>query len=86
MRMGRLPPRLQRRVRDSRAGYVQSLEVLRAAKSCGVYTKSSIMLGLGETDDEVLDTLLDLRDVGVDIVTFGQYLQPTPKHLAVCCL
>lgn len=78
--------RLQRRVRDSRAGYVQSLEVLRAAKSCGVYTKSSIMLGLGETDDEVLDTLLDLEAVGVDIVTFGQYLQPTPKHLPVCML
>ncbi|BDA46798.1 Lipoyl synthase, chloroplastic [Coccomyxa sp. Obi] len=75
--------RLQRRVRDARAGYVQSLEVLRAAKECGVYTKSSIMLGLGETDDEVIDTMLDLRDAGVDILTFGQYLQPTPKHLEV---
>lgn len=56
--------RVQRRVRDARAGYVQSLEVLRAAKECGVYTKSSIMLGLGETDDEVIDTMLDLRDAG----------------------
>ncbi len=51
-------------MRDARAGYVQSLEVLRAAKECGVYTKSSIMLGLGETDDEVIDTMLDLRDAG----------------------
>lgn len=74
---------LQRRVRDPRAGYVQSLEVLRAAKTAGVYTKSSIMLGLGETDDQVVDTLYDLRDAGVDIVTFGQYLQPTSKHLSV---
>ena len=55
----------QRRVRDARAGYDQSLEVLREAKSCGVYTKSSIMLGLGETDDEIIDTLLDLRDAGM---------------------
>jgi lipoic acid synthetase len=75
--------RLQRRVRDPRAGYVQSLEVLRAAKACGVYTKSSIMLGLGEADDEVVDTMYDLRDAGVDIVTLGQYLQPTPAHLDV---
>ena len=74
---------LQRRVRDGRANYLQSLEVLRAAKACGVYTKTSIMLGLGETDDEIVDTLVDLRDCGVDIVTFGQYLQPTPRHLPV---
>ena len=70
-------------MRDSRAGYLQSLGVLKAAKECGVYTKSSIMLGLGERDDEIVDTLLDLRAVGVDIVTFGQYLQPTPQHLPV---
>lgn len=75
--------RLQKRVRDPRAGYLQSLSVLREAKACGVYTKSSIMLGLGETDDEIIDTLYDLRDAGVDIVTFGQYLQPTPQHLEV---
>jgi lipoate synthase len=54
----------QRRVRDARASYLQSLEVLRAAKSCGVYTKSSIMLGLGETDDEIVDTMLDLKHAG----------------------
>ena len=74
---------VQGRVRDRRANYEQSLAVLREAKACGVYTKSSIMLGLGESDDEVIDTLLDLRDCGVDIVTFGQYLQPTPRHLTV---
>lgn len=75
--------RLQRRVRDPRAGYAQSLAVLEAAKAGGVYTKSSIMLGLGETDDEVKAALADLKRVGVDIVTFGQYLQPTPRHLDV---
>jgi len=57
---------LQSRVRDSRAGYIQSLEVLRAAKECGVFTKSSLMLGLGEEDDEVIDAMLDLRDAGAD--------------------
>ena len=53
---------MQKRVRDPRAGYFQSLDVLRAAKACGVYTKSSIMLGLGETDDEIIDTMYDLKD------------------------
>lgn len=75
--------RLQRRVRDSRANYMQSLSVMKAAKECGVYTKSSIMLGLGETDDEIIDTMYDLKAVGVDIFTLGQYLQPTPQHLEV---
>ncbi|GFR46784.1 hypothetical protein Agub_g8415 [Astrephomene gubernaculifera] len=75
--------RLQRRVRDPRAGYMQTLAVLRAAKQAGVYTKSSIMLGLGESDEEVVDTMLDLKAVGVDIFTLGQYLQPTPHHLPV---
>ena len=75
--------RLQKRVRDPRAGYRQSLDVLAAAKSTGVYTKSSIMLGLGETDAEIEATLKDLKAAGVDIVTFGQYLQPTPRHLTV---
>lgn len=56
--------RAQRRVRDARAGYIQSLEVLMAAKEAGVYTKSSIMLGLGETDDEIVDTMLDLKAAG----------------------
>ena len=75
--------RMQRLVRDSRAGYQQSLDVLTTAKKEGVLTKSSIMLGLGEKDDEVLQTMKDLRAVGVDILTFGQYLQPTPLHLTV---
>jgi len=75
--------RLQKRVRDPRAGYMQTLKVLQAAKECGVYTKSSIMLGLGETDEEIIDTMCDLKDVGVDIFTLGQYLQPTPNHLPV---
>jgi lipoic acid synthetase len=75
--------RLQKRVRDPRAGYLQTLNVLKAAKECGVYTKSSIMLGLGETDEEIIDTMFDLKDVGVDIFTLGQYLQPTPQHLDV---
>ena len=76
---------LQRRVRDPRAGYDQSLAVLRAAKASkpGLFTKSSLMLGFGETDDEVIDAMCDLRDAGVDILTFGQYLQPTPRHLPV---
>ena len=71
----------------ARAGsrYRRSLDHLRNAKSCGipVTTKSSIMLGLGERRDEVLESLVDLRDAGVDIVTLGQYLQPTREHLPV---
>jgi lipoic acid synthetase len=72
-------------VRDRRCGYDQSLAVLRYAKASrpDAYTKSSIMLGLGETDDDVLAAARDLRAAGVDIITFGQYLQPTKKHLAV---
>ena len=49
----------------------------------GLYTKTSIMLGLGETKEEVLQTMKDLRDIDVDVVTFGQYLRPTENHLAV---
>ncbi len=77
--------RLQSVARDRRANYEQSLFVLRTAKEVrpDVFTKSSIMLGLGETDDEVLETLRDLREVGVDIVTLGQYLRPSSWHLAV---
>jgi lipoic acid synthetase len=77
--------RLQSVVRDPRANYEQSLFVLRHAKAVrpDVYTKSSIMLGLGETEDEVLQTLRDLRAADVDIVTLGQYLRPTAWHLAV---
>lgn len=77
--------RLQRIVRDPRAGYEQSLSVLKHAKLFkeGVVTKTSIMLGLGETDDEIKETMTDLRAIDVDIMTFGQYLQPTPLHLTV---
>jgi lipoyl synthase len=85
--------RLTRTVRDVRCSYDQSLAVLRRAKerlaeidAAGAggaprrLTKSSIMVGLGETDDEVLEALGDVREAGVDVVTLGQYLRPTPKH------
>ena len=79
--------RLTRRVRDARAGYAQSLAVLTLAKARATralaLTKSSIMVGCGETPDEVMQTLSDLRDAGCDVVTIGQYLRPSPKHLAV---
>lgn len=77
--------RLQRIVRDPRAGYEQSLSVLQHAKHSkkGMITKSSIMLGLGESDDELKEAMADLRAIGVDILTLGQYLQPTPLHLTV---
>jgi len=77
--------RLQSVARDRRANYEQSLFVLRFAKEVrpDVYTKSSIMLGLGETEGEVLDTLRDLREARVDIVTIGQYLRPSAWHLPV---
>lgn len=71
-------------VRDRRAGWAQSLGVLQAAKRLGArVTKSSIMLGCGETPDEVVATLRALRDHGVDVVTLGQYMRPTKKHMAV---
>ncbi|XP_071637715.1 lipoyl synthase, mitochondrial [Temnothorax longispinosus] len=72
-------------VRDMRARYRQSLAVLKAAKKFNpnLITKSSIMLGLGETNQEVEQTLQDLRDAGVDAVTLGQYMQPTKRHLKV---
>ena len=77
--------RLQGRVRDPRAGYDQSLSVLRAAKQGrpGMVTKSSLMLGLGETEEEVKEALRDIKAAGVDILTLGQYLQPTEHHLPV---
>lgn len=77
--------RLQKTVRDPRAGYWQSLNVLKRVKELDPtrYTKTSLMLGLGESDAEVEQTLKDLRNVGCDVVTFGQYLQPTPRHLKV---
>src|SRR2546425_635944 len=77
--------RLQGKVRDPRANYRQSLRVLEGAKRMreGLFTKSSIMLGLGETADEVVRTRRDLRAAGVDILTLGQYLRPSTWHLAV---
>ncbi|KAJ1913120.1 hypothetical protein H4219_005339 [Mycoemilia scoparia] len=76
---------LQRYVRDHRAGYKQSMHTLEYAKKCrpSLLTKSSIMLGVGEKDDEVLQTLKDLRAANVDIVTLGQYMQPTKRHMKV---
>jgi lipoic acid synthetase len=65
------------------AKYDRSLEVLFRLKKGGMRTKSGIMLGLGETDDEIIETMEDLRAVNVDILTIGQYLQPTPKHLPI---
>ena len=74
--------RLQRAVRPS-AGYARSLSVLARAKRAGLVTKSGLILGMGETDDEVLGALADLAAIGVDIVTLGQYLRPTTNHLPV---
>lgn len=88
-------PRLQRTVRDARCSWDRSVEVLRWAKAAGsqitksaadpadLITKSSIMVGLGETEDEVYDAMERLRAAEVDVVTFGQYLQPTKKHAEV---
>jgi len=76
--------RLQWPVRDRRAGYEQSLSVLRQTdRESDVFTKTSLMLGVGEYAHEVYQTLSDLRQVGTDIVTFGQYLQPSRSHLEV---
>ncbi|HRN42803.1 MAG TPA: lipoyl synthase, partial [Vicingus sp.] len=74
--------RLTKQVRIQ-AKYDRSLEVLKRLKDGGMKTKSGIMLGLGETEEEVLETLQDLKNVGCESVTIGQYLQPTPKHLPV---
>lgn len=74
--------RLTKEVRIQ-AKYDRSLEVLLRLKQGGMRTKSGVMLGLGETEDEVIETMQDLRSVGVDILTLGQYLQPTVKHLPV---
>ena len=76
--------RLTHPVRDPRAGYEQTLYVLRyAAQTSDVITKTSLMLGLGETDDELLECMDDLRTASVDVLTLGQYLQPTKNHLPV---
>jgi len=77
--------RLTHEVRDPRAGYEKTLRVLEHAKRHrpDLLTKTSLMLGLGESDEEVLQTMDDLRAIGVDILTLGQYLQPTRHHLPV---
>ena len=77
--------RLTHPVRDPRAGYEQTIGVLREAKTHRppVLTKTSLMLGLGETDAEIHETMMDLRAAAVDILTLGQYLRPTPNHLNV---
>ena len=77
--------RLTHPVRDPRASYDQTLSVLAHAKKArpDVLTKTSLMLGLGETDDEIEETMDDLRAIGVDIVTLGQYLRPSSAHLPV---
>lgn len=77
-------PRLYRRVRPQ-ASYERSLELLKKTRELApkVYTKSGIMVGLGEIDDEVRQVMADLRAVGCDIITIGQYLQPSQKHLGV---
>ena len=74
--------RLTKEVRIQ-AKYDRSLEVLKRLKEAGLKTKSGIMLGLGETEQEVLESMDDLRSVGCDVLTLGQYLQPSPKHLKV---
>ena len=74
--------RLTKQVRVQ-AKYDRSLEVLLRAKRAGLRTKSGIMLGLGETEAEIIETMDDLRSVGCDVMTMGQYLQPTKKHLPV---
>jgi len=77
--------RLTHPVRDPRASYAQTLKVLEHSKKHRpeVLTKTSLMLGLGEQDNEVVQTMQDLRSIGVDILTLGQYLRPTPNHLPV---
>ncbi|MBV9963924.1 MAG: lipoyl synthase [Parafilimonas sp.] len=74
--------RLTKQVRIQ-AKYRRSLEVLRYLKECGVRTKTGIMLGLGETKEEIIETMNDLAAVNLDVLTLGQYLQPTTKHLSV---
>ncbi|MBS3105085.1 lipoyl synthase [Candidatus Woesearchaeota archaeon] len=77
--------RLQKKVRDVRANYKQSLSVLENVKKLNpkIYTKSSIMLGLGETGEEVIQSMKDLREINADILTIGQYLRPTGWHISI---
>ena len=76
---------LQKKVRDPRANYDQSLKTLTLAKRMdpSIYTKSGIMVGLGETDEQIFQTMDDVLKIGVQIFTIGQYLQPTKGHLRV---
>jgi len=76
---------LTSKIRDSRATYKQSLQVLESIKEFDrkVYSKTSIMLGLGETEEDIIDTMRDLREVDVDILTLGQYLSPSKGHIPV---
>ena len=78
-------PRLDSVVRDSRASFGQSLNILRAAKEIrpDIMTKTSLMVGLGETDEEISEAMMMIRDAGVDMITLGQYLQPSYRHLPV---
>jgi lipoic acid synthetase len=77
-------PRLQRSIRDARCSWEQSVDVLAVAKELGArVTKSSLMVGLGETRDEVVDAMQRLRNADVDVVTIGQYLRPTKRHADV---
>jgi lipoyl synthase len=78
--------RLHRNMRGAKASYDKALWLLRRAKELADYrvlTKSGIIVGLGETNDEIVETMRDLRANGVDVVTIGQYLQPSPKHAAI---
>ncbi len=78
--------RLHRRMRGAKASYDKALWLLRRAKEVASYpvlTKSGIIVGLGETNDEVVETMRDLREHGVDVVTIGQYLQPSSRHAAI---
>lgn len=78
-------PRLYRQVRGRKSDYRWTLTLLRRVKQLNpaIKTKSGLMLGLGETRDELLETLADLREAGCDLLTLGQYLQPSPEHLPV---
>jgi lipoyl synthase len=78
-------PRLQRKIRDPRCSFERSLETLVQAKADGraLFTKSALMVGLGEREDELLDSMERLRGAGVDFLTIGQYLRPSPKHAPV---
>jgi lipoic acid synthetase len=80
-----VPRRLTPGIRDAKCSYDRSIDVLRHAKAAAParLTKSSIMVGVGETNDEVVETMSDLRNAGVDVVTVGQYLRPTPRHAPV---